>query len=177
MKKIIILAAIAAFNYAHAQSTERVYAINTKTLKENALASMAASSSDGSAAVNSKALKNFAKNFKEPSSAQWSDLKEQGSVCRFYEKGILHKAFYSANGSWLSTITSYEEALLPENIKAIINNSYPEYLITYVNEVSMKGYENVFIVNVESIRHLKVLKVTADGEIEVAQEGDKQISK
>jgi len=177
MKKIIILAALAAFNYANAQTSLNSYAMNTKTLKENALAAMASSNSDGSASVNSKALKNFAKNFKNATSAQWSDLKEKGSVCRFYEKGILNRAFYKANGSWLGTITSYEEALLPENIKASVNNYFPEYLITYVNEISMNGYEKVFIINAESIRHYKILRVTTDGEIEVEQDGDKQISK
>ncbi|HLK31172.1 MAG TPA: hypothetical protein VKT28_21510 [Puia sp.] len=172
MKKIIFIAALAAFSYANAQ-TESIYAVNRKTALENANAyfNNFETTSD---AVNAKALKNFSNHYASATNAQWSETKEKGMTCRFYIKGILNRAYYNADGSWAGTITSYSETLLPDNIKAMVNNLFPEYSITNVNEVNTSGNQTVFIVYVESMKHIKVLKLTADSDIEVQQELDKQ---
>ncbi|MBS1975377.1 MAG: hypothetical protein JST13_13575, partial [Bacteroidetes bacterium] len=134
MKKIILLAAVAAFHYANAQSAPSAYAVNAKTVRQNAYDYFEKfGSSDVS--VNSKALKTFSKSYAAATDAQWSVFDDNSSTCRFYVKGILHRAYYTSNGLWKGTLITYHEELLPENIREMVANDLPEYNITLVNEV------------------------------------------
>ena len=174
MKKIILFAALAAFNYANAQTNAYSYAMNTKKLKENAIASIVNAEASVSA-INAKALKNFSKHYVSAAGVQWYELKDKGVMCRFFQKGVLNKAYYNAKGSWVGTIASYEESLLPKNIRKSVNSFYPEYLIKLVDEINLSGYETVFAVHIESLKYLKVLRITTDCEMEVIQEMEKQL--
>ena len=173
MKKTIIIAALATFNYVNAQTGSSTYAVNMKTAKENAYAYFS-KFENTDVTVNSKALKNFSSHYASATNVQWSNLEKNGSVCHFYLKGILNKAFYNSAGVWTGTITTYEEVLLPDNIKAIVDANYPEYVISLVNEINKPHYQSVFVIELQSLKFIKEIRITQDGELDVMQEFEKQ---
>lgn len=173
MKKTIIFAALVAFNYVNAQTGSDTYALNMKTAKENAYAYVS-KFENADVTINSKAIKNFSARYAKATNVQWSDLQKNGSVCRFYVEGILNKAFFNNAGVWTGTITTYEGVLLPDNIKEIVDANYPEYVITQVNELSKPRYRPVFVIQLQSLKFIKEISVTEDGDLQLMQEFEKQ---
>ena len=172
MKKLLLLTTLAAFNYVSAQSIEGVYAINTKNLKENAVASIADANAVD-AAANSKALKHFAKNYRNASNAQWFELDHKESLCVFHEKGSLNRAYYRRNGAWVGTVRTYQEELLPEEIRTMVNDAYPCKAISFVQEVDINATDPIYFVQVQDQKTIKFLRIQ-DGEMELTKEFKKQ---
>jgi hypothetical protein len=172
MKKLFFLAAIssvATFNNVKAQTEMNTYAVNTSKTGSN---TTGVASNGTAKTINAKAIKNFSKDYHEATTAEWSQLKDKGFMCRFSYKGVLNRAFYSSNGSWLGTISSYQEAQLPKDIRAIVKRTYYDYAITFVNEINLSENRTTYLVYVEDEKSIKILRI-ADDEMEVFKEIEK----
>jgi hypothetical protein len=172
MKKLLFIAAIssaATFSYAYAQTDMNTYAANTSNTSKTESGISGATRNATGETINAKAIKNFAKVYREASTAEWSQLKDKGFMCSFLSRGILSRAYYGSNGSWLYTIASYQEAQLPKNIRGIVKSAYYDYTISFVNEINLSENRTIYLVQIQFENMLKVLRVT-DDEMEVIQE-------
>jgi hypothetical protein len=169
MKKIILFAAVIAFNYASAQMSSNSTVLNSKTQKQygyDQSVNMEPSKSE----VHAKAISHFTSNHPNASSAQWTALEDKSAVCRFYENENLQRAYYNPKGKWSGTISTYKHSLLPGNIKRMAEISYPEYVIKLVNEVKVPNLPSVYILHVESLKYFKLLRATNEDGIAVVQD-------
>ena len=66
--------------------------------------------------VNEKAVRNFKKDYRNADAAEWFTLKDNSLMCRFTMNGILHRAFYSAHGQWIATVSSYDAGKLDKGL-------------------------------------------------------------
>ena len=119
--------------------------------------------------VNTKAMRNFVKTYESAVDPEWVSLKEGGYLCRFVFDSVRCRAFYGEKGDWLLTLASYEENKLPRDVRAIVRNSYYDYAITYVDEISMPGRSRIYLVQIQDEKSLKMLRVS-DGEMETVRE-------
>ena len=171
MKKLFIpavTALLSIFNAAQAQTNNSGYVLNTT--KEPKTETRASARADrGVSGVNEKAFKSFSGMYKGFTQMGWSQLKDKSILFRFYENGILNRAFYSSNGTWLHTVSSYEEAQLPKNIRGMVNGRYYDFKITFVNEVLSPDTKPVYLVQLQDAKKILIVKMNEE-EIEEVQE-------
>lgn len=149
MKKYILVAAccygLSAFATVHAQTGPVLYEINIKSVRD------------------------FLRSYPAAENAQWHNVKEGGSMCRFTLKGIGYRIYYSASGAWQGAICSYGEKLLDREIRATVKREYYDYSITFVDEMQLPEQQKVYLIQVQNEKELKILRVTDDA-MEVIQE-------
>jgi hypothetical protein len=119
--------------------------------------------------VNSRAIRHFNKAYSGNDAAEWSFLKEGGFVCRFTRKKIVSRAFYDKKGNWLYTVAGYTEDKLAKEIRAMVRRVYYDYQISFINEINMPEGKNVYIIQIQDEKTLKILRISED-EMEIVQE-------
>jgi len=116
-----------------------------------------------------KATRNFSRDYKGVSGAEWQPMKEGGFVCRFIQDGVGKRAFYDKRGNWLSTVAGYTENKMPRAVRKTVLSNYFDYSILYVNEITMAGKPVVYIVQIRDKNVIRILRVV-DEEVEEVQE-------
>ncbi len=96
----IVLASL-AWGTSHAQGA--INSLQTSPTNEDGVFSKSKNGISG--LVNSKAQRSFNKDYHQTSEVEWSTLPDNSVTCRFFLNGILHRAFYSAHGQWIATIS------------------------------------------------------------------------
>ena len=119
-----------------------------------------------------RAQRHFNANYRVNTAASWTPA-GAGFVCAFVDADRLNHVHYDKHGNWICTITGYEADQLSKQVKEMVQGYYEGYRITYVNEVSSKAGEPVYIINLESYSSYKVIRVVGD-DIEVRQEMSKE---
>lgn len=123
------------------------------------------------AAVNSKALKNFARNYKTSADVKWTTSNDM--IQAYYnEKGKQSRVFYNPKGKWMRTIVTYDETLLNKSVKSLVKRDFWKYDITCVIE-AREGSLHCYFINIETAKDFKQL-IVYDGEVFVHQEFQKQ---
>jgi hypothetical protein len=123
--------------------------------------------------VNGKAKKNFKKDYREAIASEWSALDDHSLMCRFSMNNIPYRAFYTANGQWLSTTSSYDASKLDKTVYDKIKSVYYNSVIVFVNQIDLAKGRTIYIVEIQDEKQIRKLRVE-DDEIEVIQELDKQ---
>jgi hypothetical protein len=169
MKTLLFLAAFVTTISVQAQGTDYAYCFNAKNFKANILESMARTDADATTSISTKTLKNFSKEFHNATNAEWFQLKNSETMCRFFENGILNWAFYQSKGNIIASVKGYSEKDLPADVRRSIKSTYYDYNITFTQQINMPGVETVYIVHLEDAQTIKVLRLQGD-EIDVLQE-------
>jgi len=171
MKKInlirltsIILLTVSIFK-GHAQM-----AINSISVSSNDEAMILYNSPAGnSAAMNQKAEKNFRKDYKQATGAEWYILSNKSLMCRFFLDSILHRAFYTSHGNWQYTISGYEGGKLDDDVADKIKHVYRNSRIVYVDQIDLVDGKTFYIVEIHDTNFIRKIRVN-DDEMEVIQE-------
>jgi len=116
--------------------------------------------------LNTRALKNFSKNFKESENAEW--LKIDNTIkAQYIKDGVETNVFYNLKGKWIGNIRTYKGDKLPEDIRHRIRSTYYDYRIFHVQEITVRD-KTAYLVNIEDKNFSKTIRI-ADGEMDEYQ--------
>jgi hypothetical protein len=174
MKKSILLliSAMGLFSMTSIKSHAQVaMSSQTESLAfENAV--LAEPSGIVTDARNLKAETNFLKVYRHATGIEWSTLKDNSWMCRFYIDNISHRAFYSGKGKWLGTVSSYDGSKLDKNVSDRVKSNYYDFNIVFVNQVDMPGNKIFYIVEIQNEKSIRKIRIDND-EMDVVQEFEK----
>jgi hypothetical protein len=125
--------------------------------------------SSNSSSTNAKAEKNFTKNYKTASNADWSTLSDKSLLCRFYMNDILYKAFYTAQGEWRYSLSSYGGKKLDKELADRIHRVYYGSEIVFVDQIDIADGKTIYVVELHDENSIRKLRVEGD-EMELVQE-------
>ena len=120
--------------------------------------------------VNTKALKDFNKSFKNVTSEKWYIVSD-GFFASFSDNGIETKVAYDKKGIWHSTVRTLEESQLPFEVRDVVKRTYYDSRILVGYEIKHND-GIVYIIKTEDSKTLKTLRV-ANGEIEIIADNTK----
>ena len=83
------------------------------------------------------------------------------------------RLYYSKHGYRRFSIRRYGADNLNKEISEQVHNGYNGYHISNVNEIKVTGFPTSYILNLEVLDHIKVVRVVGD-EMEELQEIEKQ---
>jgi len=120
--------------------------------------------------INPKALRDFAKNYKNAIDESWGKNKDEFTV-RFISDGVSNIVYYSTKGMWLGNVKSYSEDRLPRDIRGVVKSVYYDYSITYVSEVETIDSHGIptYIIHLEDKNNIKLIRIR-EGEMETFKE-------
>jgi hypothetical protein len=168
MKKIFsTLAILVTIATANAQQ-DKAIAFNSPDVKKTILSTESSPKVDA-ADVNTKALKDFNKSFKNISGEQWYKVMD-GFIASFKENEIETKVAYDQKGKWHCTVRTFGENQLPSDVRDLVKSRYYDYKILVIYEI--RHDNTVYILKIEDTSTLKTLRV-ADGEIEIISDNSK----
>jgi hypothetical protein len=122
--------------------------------------------------VNLKAERNFEKDYQRTREAEWSTLNDKSLMCRFFMNDILYRAFYTAHGQWMYTISGYDASKLNEAVRDRIKSVYYNSGIVFVNQIDIVGGKTIYIVEIHDEKSIRKLRVDGE-EMEIVQEFEK----
>jgi hypothetical protein len=120
--------------------------------------------------VNSKALRDFRKNFPNVEGEQWTPIKD-GWLVTFTQDNIQSKVVYSTRGDWQFSIDYYTEQKLPADVRTIVKSKYFDYSITGVEEVHVQD-KIIYLVHMQDEKTWKIARIS-NGEMEIIEDFNK----
>jgi hypothetical protein len=147
---------------------DKTIAFNSPDVKKTILSTESSSKVDA-ADVNTKAVKDFNKSFKNVSGEQWYKVTD-GFIASFKENSIETKVAYDQKGKWHCTVRTFGEDQLPPDVRDLVKSRYYDYKILVVYEI--RHDNTVYILKMEDATTLKTLRIT-DGEIEIISDNSK----
>ena len=178
-KKLVVFAIISlicsvALNMVYAQ----LVTMNTASLIKNEFTLGSASDSKTSVLtdekiINKKALKNFAKIYKNVKNQSWYTISD-GFTARFFNNNVKNTVYYDTKGRWSGVVKNYSESQLPVEIRNLAKRTYFDYTINGGVEIETLLSEGkpTYIIYIEDKQSIKWLRVY-DGEMEVYNEFSK----
>ena len=121
--------------------------------------------------VNSKALRDFKKNFKNITDEIWYSV-PSGYDAEFTENGIKNSVVYNKAGHWQYTIQHYDENSLPDAVRSIVKSQYYDCSITAVDEIQA-DQKTIYLVHMQDKNTWKNVRV-CDGEMTLLEDYDKE---
>ena len=116
--------------------------------------------------INLHAIRDFMNRFKEVSNEKWYGV-EGGFVAKFKAGNIAAMVTYRKNGEWLYTINSFDQELMPEEVRLLVKQTYHNYDILHVKEIEVPKQDSpIFLVYIQNTTTIKILRVQ-DGQMEV----------
>ena len=115
--------------------------------------------------INSRLVKNFVRSYKNVSNEKWFEVND-GFVAMFHLDDIVYQVAYDKKGKWFSTIRSYGEAKLRQDLRHTIKSIYYDYDINLVQEIEKPVDPITYIIQLVGKTELINLKVS-DGEMVV----------
>ena len=91
--------------------------------------------------INMKAVRAFAKEYKDVQDAKWHKG-DNWFAAYFTKNNISVKVFYDCSGNYRYTLRSYDESVLPREVRHQVKSTHYDYNIFHVTEVRMR--ETVF---------------------------------
>jgi len=120
--------------------------------------------------IDSRALKNFYKSFKNADKVNWFRI-ENGFVVKFKDEGVETRVFYNPKGRLSATIRTYGQDKLPPYIRKLVRSTYYDYKIYLVNEITV-GDKTAFLVSIEDPENVKTIRIT-DEDMDVYEDFQK----
>jgi hypothetical protein len=121
--------------------------------------------------VNSKAVKNFLRSFKNASGEKWYKVNDQ-LIATFTSDNVDYRVDYDKKGNWLHTIRTYDETKMQEDLRHVVKSTYYDYEINLVHEIESPRVPATYIVQLVGKTKLINLRI-CDGEMEEWQKFDK----
>jgi hypothetical protein len=172
MKKMVlvfVVGFVAALTFVHASYAQNKPLMSAVLMLKNPGAINRATDER----INSRAIINFNKSYKGVNDAQWFEIKEGGSMCRFTDKNNLNRAYYDRKGNWRYTVTEYTEEKLPQDIRRRVKTTYYDYNISFAEKIDMvRDDKIVYLVQIQDEKSIKMLGICED-EMEVLEELEK----
>jgi hypothetical protein len=159
---------VAMFSCAFAQNSkfgsEPINPASKEVAYENDAKARNLIANPGNAAVsiNSKAVKDFTKTYKNAGDARWFVITD-GFLAEFNQDGIKTKVFYDRKGRCAGSLRSYQEDQMPRDIRHQVKSHYYDFNIYYVQEVTVAD-KIAYLVKIEDKTSLKTIRVL-DGEM------------
>ena len=73
------------------------------------------------------------------------------------------------NGLWIFSVLMYHEDQLPGKIRSMVKSQYYDMAISFVEELQYKD-SKTYVFYLEDTSHIKIVKVSEDGECEIQQD-------
>ena len=121
--------------------------------------------------VRSKAVRNFARFYKNISDEKWYEIPD-ALIALFTINNIDYRVDYDKKGNWLHTMRTYSENKLPGDIRHLVKSSYYDYNIMFVQEIEKPRETFTYVVHLEGKTKLINLRVS-NGEMDEWQKFDK----
>jgi len=138
--------------YKEDTSTTYEPSIGTNTLKLNN--------------INIHVMRDFLYRYKDVNSEKWYGV-EGGFVARFINGDIATTVTYKSNGEWLYTINSYDNKIMPEELRILVKRAYTGYDILHINEIEAPHHDSpIFLVYIQNTTTIKILRIS-EGEMEI----------
>jgi hypothetical protein len=115
-----------------------------------------------------RAKANFRENFAWVQDAAWFNTGDDNIYCIFHQGNIVDRVFYDQRGYWQYTLINYPASVLAKDVKERVQNNFPGYQISYVNEIRSDNFDPVYMISIEDENNIKVVRVSGD-EFEVKQ--------
>ena len=111
--------------------------------------------------VNIKAVRKFVRDFKGTKKVTWCKAVDGGYVARFTNDSIQTMAAYNHRGSWSYTLKRYSEAKMPDDVRAIVKNAFPDYAITEVTEIAspQERESDIYRILIRHADNFKILNI------------------
>jgi hypothetical protein len=110
--------------------------------------------------VSNEVSKSFKELFKDAVAPQWYEVNKR-YVVNFIMNDQKNRAVFTKGGSLVYHLLYAAENEIPEDIKSIVTDKYPEYKITFSVQVE-QGDTKVWFINVEDATKILVLRVNVD---------------
>ena len=120
--------------------------------------------------VNTKALREFRKEFKGVSNEEWFPI-SMGYSAEFTSESIRNTVVYDKKGNWKFTISHYSEYKLPAEIRATVKSTYYDYSITLVEEIHVQE-KIIYLVHMQNENTWKNVRI-CDGDMELIEDFNK----
>ncbi len=124
--------------------------------------------------INTKALKNFGKNYKDASDVKW--LKNDHTITvQFPSNGIYTVVYYDTKGHWQGSLKNYHEDKFDLKVRDVVKSKYYDYKIDWVQEIETVYTYGVptYLIYIEDNSNFKVIRVS-DGVMDVYEQFKKQ---
>jgi hypothetical protein len=158
--------ALATTNTAVAQNSNTVAVLHNdaqmeKIYKAEVAAEPAKSNTVSLASVNTKALKNFNKSYKNAGDANWH-ITDEGFMVRFNTDNVKNSIFYNKKGYWTGSLKTYDESKMAKDLRTMIKREYFDFSIYQVQEVltmQSEGLLPTYVIYMEDKNSYKTLLV------------------
>ena len=121
--------------------------------------------------INTKAVRNFIRDFKNVSNAVWYKSANGLTVAYFATDKIRTWVFYNDNGDHEYTLRHYGEGELPSDVRHTVKSKYYDFSIYHVSEIT-RNEKIAYTIHLEDKKSWKTVRVM-DGELELIQELNK----
>ena len=118
--------------------------------------------------INTKAVRNFDKEFKNATAVKWIKTSNGLFAAHFVSDGIQNLVCYNKKGNYQCMLRYYKEEKLPSEVRHLVKSSYYDFDIYLVTEVDING-KVAYVVKMEDKTSWKTIKVV-DGEMETMEE-------
>ncbi|MEO8414757.1 MAG: hypothetical protein ABI472_13915 [Ginsengibacter sp.] len=124
--------------------------------------------------INTKALNNFKKAYKEATSVKW--VKGNLAItAEFASNGIQTVVYYDTKGRWQGSVKNYKEEKFNSKVRGIVKSTYYDYKIDYVQEIETIDTHGIptYLAYIEDDTNFRVVRID-DGLMDVYQQYKKQ---
>jgi hypothetical protein len=110
--------------------------------------------------VSPRALKDFAKRYKNVTGVTWIELKDNFSAS-FISNGVSNTIYYNAKGKWQGSLRRYHDDNLPFEVRDIIKSKFHDYSIFCVEELEKIDSRGIptYIIHLEDKNNVKLVRV------------------
>jgi hypothetical protein len=122
-----------------------------------------------SVSAGERAIAHFRENFPGVQDISWSTNADKSINCSFHQGTKVGRVYYDPRGYWRYTVISYPPSDLLNSIRYRIMDNFDGNEISYVNEILSQNNDPVYMVNIENVSNIKVIRVS-DDDIEVKQD-------
>ena len=110
--------------------------------------------------VSPRAVRDFAKRYKNVTGVTWMELKDNLSAS-FISNGVSNIIYYNAKGKWQGSLRRYRDDKLPFEVRDIINSKFHDYSIFGVEEmekIDSRGTPT-YIIHLEDKNNVKLVRI------------------
>jgi hypothetical protein len=123
---------------------------------------------DAAGAVGRKALKDFHGRFANVTNEKWF-FADRGFVAYCTQDGFTNRAYYDKKGHWQYSLKCCDENKIPRDVRNMVRRTYFDFKITMVQVIEIPD-NVVYLVHLEDATSLKIVRVTADGDMDVYED-------
>ncbi len=123
--------------------------------------------------ISTKAIKDFAKSYKEVNGEKWS-INADGYTASYTLNEITNVVYYTKKGRWAASLKGYNESKMPRDIRETVKATYFDFTINYVQEIKTTNTDGkaVYVVHLEDANNIILARVI-DGAMDVWQRYNK----